>query len=55
MRTKKLNAKQRETIRNRMTSEQRSAEDRAKLAILNDFRARHGLPTLNAKDAGLED
>ena len=40
----KMTAKARRAIRERMTPEQRMAEERAKLAIVNDFLARHGLP-----------
>jgi hypothetical protein len=55
MHNKKLSARARRAIRERMTPEMRKAEDIGKLAILNDWRKGHGLPTLNAKEAGLED
>lgn len=50
MHSRKLSAKARKAIRERMTPEQRAAEDRAKLAILNDFRARHGLSILTMEE-----
>ena len=43
MHSKKLSARARRAILARMTPEQRMAEERAKLAIVNDFLARHGL------------
>jgi hypothetical protein len=43
-----LSAKARRVIIARMSPEQRMAEDRAKLAILNDWRERHGLPMVVA-------
>lgn len=51
MHSRKLIAKARRTIRERMTPEQRAAEDRVKLAILNDFRARHGLSIMTMDEA----
>jgi hypothetical protein len=48
MHSKKLSAKARKAIWARMTPEQRMAEDRAKLAIVNNFRERHGLPAVVA-------
>lgn len=44
MHSKKLSAKARRDIWARMTPVQRAAEDAAKLAIVNDFLHRHGLP-----------
>jgi len=49
--SRKLSAKARKAIRAMMTPEQIAAEERAKLAILNDFRARHGLSILKMEEA----
>ena len=43
MHSKKLSARARRAIQAKMSPEQRMAEERAKLAIVNDFLARHGL------------
>jgi hypothetical protein len=49
--SRKLAAEARKAIRAMMTPEQMEAEGRAKLAILNDFRARHGLSILTIEEA----
>jgi hypothetical protein len=50
MHSRKLSAKARKAIIARMTPEQIAAENRAKLAIMNDFRARHGLSILTMEE-----
>jgi hypothetical protein len=51
MHSKKLSAKNRRAIQARMTPAQREREDHAKLAILNDFRERHGLSIMTLQEA----
>jgi hypothetical protein len=51
MHSRKLSAKARQAIWARMSPAQRQAEDCAKLAILNDFRARHGLSIMTTQEA----
>jgi hypothetical protein len=46
-------AKARKLIRERMTPAQKEAEHRAKVAIVNDFRLRHGLPELTVEMAAM--
>jgi hypothetical protein len=50
MHSRKMSAKARKAILARMTPEQRAAEDRAKLAILNDWRERRGLSILTMEE-----
>ena len=51
MHSKKLSAKARKAIRERMTPEQRDTEDRAKLAFLNMWLVGRGLPELSMAEA----
>ncbi|MHB8118645.1 MAG: hypothetical protein ACYDHX_07970 [Methanothrix sp.] len=51
MHSRKLSVRSRRAIRERMTPEQRQAEDRAKLIFLNDFRHRHGLQEISMQEA----
>ena len=51
MHSKKLSAKVRRAIRERMTPTQRQREDLAKLVILNDFRSRRGLSEMTMEEA----
>jgi very-short-patch-repair endonuclease len=53
MHNKKLSAKARKAIRERMTPAQKAVEDTAKLVFLNDFRLRHGLSILTSEEAGM--
>jgi hypothetical protein len=51
MHAKKMSAKARRAIRERMTPEQKAAEERAKMILLNDWRGRHGLSERTLEEA----